>query len=151
MTAAMRTIACCLALALATTSMIATADAAPKAKPKTKEKAKDQWIDGVVTYKVPGVDTHFTAPADACKGMVEDLAKHGNKKTFDSVKDGTESTMMTCMLKEADGKPFEQSNIITKILECPATSTARSTDNSGDFAKIRCHCDEAKCPAPVKK
>jgi len=118
---------------------------------------KDQWIDGTVTYKFSGLDPHFTNPADACKAGVEDLAKHGNKKTYDSVKEGTSSTMMTCMLKESDGTPFEQSNVITKILECPETTTAKSTDNSGDFAKIRCHCDDAKkgcpkaAPKPAKK
>jgi hypothetical protein len=114
---------------------------------------QQQWIDGSVTYKVPEVDSHFTAPADACKAEVDALAKHGNHKTFDSVKDGTSSTTMTCMLKESDGSPFEQTNIITKILECPDTTSARSTDNSGDFAKIRCHCDDAKkgCPKPAKK
>jgi hypothetical protein len=114
----------------------------------------DKWIDGTVTYKFAGLDPHFGNPADACKAGVEDLAKHGNKKTYDSVKEGTSSTMMTCMLKESDGSPFEQSNVITKILECPDTTTAKSTDNSGDFAKIRCHCDDAKkgCPkAPAKK
>jgi hypothetical protein len=119
----------------------------------TASPGKDQWIDGTVTYKVPGVDTHFTAPADACKAEVDDLAKHGNKKSYDSVKDGTSSTTMTCMLKESDGTPFEQTNIISKILECPDTTSARSTDNSGEFSKMRCHCDDAKkgCPKPVKK
>jgi hypothetical protein len=112
----------------------------------------DKWIDGTVTYKFAGIDTHFPAPADACKAGVDDLAKHGNKKTYDSVKEGTSSTMMTCVLKESDGTPFEQQNVITKILECPDTTTAKSTDNSGEFSKIRCHCDDAKkgCPAPKK-
>jgi hypothetical protein len=132
-----------LVLALASLTVVAHADT------KSKQKPKDQWIDGVVTYKVPGVDTHFTDPAEACKAEVDDLAKHGNKKTYVSVKEGTSSTMMTCNLKESDGSPFEQQNIITKVLECPATSTARSTDNSGDFAKIKCHCDTDKCPAPA--
>ncbi len=113
----------------------------------------DKWIDGTVTYKFAGIDTHFPVPADACKAGVEDLAMHGNKKTYDSVKEGTESTMMTCVLKESDGSPFEQTNVITKVLECPATTTARSTDNSGEFSKVRCHCDDAKkgCPAAPKK
>jgi hypothetical protein len=147
----MRTVITCLTLALATATLVVPADAKPKAGKATKPaKAKDQWIDGNVTYKAAGLDPHFTVPADACKAMVEDLAKHGNKKTFDSVKEGTSSTMMTCMLKESDGSSFEQSNIITKILECPATSSPRSTDNSGEFSKIRCHCDEATCPAPAK-
>jgi hypothetical protein len=114
----------------------------------------DKWIDGSVTYKFSGLDPHFAAPADACKAGVEDLAKHGNKKTYDSVKEGTSSTMMTCMLKESDGSAFEQANVITKILECPDTTSPRSTDNSGEFSKMRCHCDDAKkgCPkAPAKK
>jgi hypothetical protein len=112
----------------------------------------DKWIDGSVTYKFAGLDPHFTNPADACKAGVEDLAKHGNKKTYDSFKDGTSSTMMTCVLKETDGSVFEQTNVITKVLECPATTTAKSTDNSGEFSKIRCHCDDTKkgCPAPAK-
>ena len=117
--------------------------------------SKDKWIDGKVTYKVPDADDHFAVPEDACKAEVDALAKHGNHKTYVSVKDGTSSTMMTCVLKEADGSPFEQTNIVTKILECPDTTSARSTDNSGEFAKERCHCDDAKkgCPkpAPAKK
>jgi hypothetical protein len=107
----------------------------------------DKWIDGKVTYKYAGVDPHFPDPADACKAGVEDLAKRGNKKSFVGVKEGTSSTMMTCLLKESDGSPFEQTNVITKVLECPATTSARSTDNSGEFAKIRCRCDTKKgCP-----
>lgn len=115
--------------------------------------AGDKWMDGSVTYKFAGIDTHFADPADACKAGVEDLAKHGNKKTYESVKEGTSSTMMTCVLKESDGSIFEQANVLTKILECPETTTAKSTDNSGEFAKIRCHCDDAKkgCPAAPKK
>lgn len=116
------------------------------------EAGSDKWMDGAVTYKIAGIDTHFAVPADACKAGVEDLAKHGNKKTFDSVKEGTSSTMMTCVLKETDGAISEQTNIITKILECPATTSARSTDNSGEFSKIRCKCEDKKgCPAPAKK
>jgi hypothetical protein len=113
----------------------------------------EHWTDGTVTYKFSGIDTHFPVAADACKAGVDDLAKHGNHKTFKSVKDGTTTTMMTCVLAESDGTPFEQTNVITKILECPAGSTAKSTDNSGDFAKIRCQCDDPKkgCPAAPKK
>jgi len=110
----------------------------------------DKWMDGKVTYKIAGVDTHFPIAADACKAGVDDLAKHGNKKTYDSVKEGTSSTMMTCVLKESDGSIFEQTNVITKILECPAGTTAKSTDNSGEFAKIRCHCDDKKKGCPKK-
>src|SRR5258708_39459285 len=73
----------------------------------------DKWIDGTVTYKFAGIDTHFADPADACKAGVDDLAKHGNKKTYVGVKEGTSSTMMTCLLKESDGSPFEQLNVIT--------------------------------------
>ena len=115
--------------------------------------APAKYMDGKVTYKFAGLDPHFAVPADACKAGVEDLAKHGNKKTFDSVKDGGSSTTMTCVMKESDGALSEQANIITKILECPETTSARSTDNSGDFAKMRCKCDDAKkgCPAPAKK
>jgi hypothetical protein len=142
----MRILISSLVVALASLTIVAHADTKSKAKPK------EQWMDGKVTYKVPGVDTHFTDPAEACKAEVDDLAKHGNKKTYVSVKEGTSSTMMTCMLKESDGSDFEQSNIITKILECPDTTSAHSTDNSGDFAKIRCRCDDPKgCPAPAKK
>jgi X-X-X-Leu-X-X-Gly heptad repeat protein len=111
----------------------------------------DKWVDGAVTYKFAGLDPHFNAPEDACKAGVDDLVKHGNKKTFDSVKPGTSSTMMTCMLKESDGSPFEQTNVITKVLECPDTTSPRSTDNSGEFAKMRCHCDDAKRGCPVAK
>lgn len=142
-----------LALVLAFTAAlpVAVADSKAKAKPKAPAKGP-QWMDGVVTYKVPGVDTHFTDPAEACKAEVALLAKSGNKKSYESVKEGTSSTMMTCLLKESDGSPFEQSNIITKILECPETTSARSTDNSGEFSKIRCRCDDAKgCPAPTAK
>jgi hypothetical protein len=131
----MRNLAVCFVIALATG--IVAADV-------------DKWIDGNVTYKIAGIDTHFPVAADACKASVDDLAKHGNKKTFDSVKDGTSSTMMTCVLKESDGSIFEQTNVITKILECPAGTTAKSTDNSGEFAKIRCHCDEPKKGCPKK-
>jgi hypothetical protein len=143
----MRKLTGCLLIALVTTVLPSLAAAKAPAKPKPK----DQWMDGAVTYKVPGVDTHFTDPAEACKAEVAVLAKQGNKKTFVSVKDGTSSTMMTCALKEADGSPFDQQNIITKVLECPETTSARSTDNSGDFAKIRCHCDDAKGCPPAKK
>jgi hypothetical protein len=113
--------------------------------------AEDKWMDGTVTYKIGGVDTHFTVPADACKAGVAELVKRGNKKTYVSVKEGTSSTMMTCVLKESDGALSEQTNIITKVLQCPDTTTARSTDNSGNFASIRCRCDDkAGCPAPGK-
>jgi hypothetical protein len=113
---------------------------------------KDKFIDGVTTYKVPGVDTHFAKPDEACKAEVEDMAKHGNKKTYDSFKDGSSSTMMTCVLKESDGSIFEQQNIITKVLECPETTSARSQNNSGEWKDMKCHCDDAKkgCPAPKK-
>jgi hypothetical protein len=117
--------------------------------PDPKPALTGNWMDGVVTYKIGGVDTAFTAPADACKAGVAQLAKSGNKKTFVSVKEGTSSTMMTCMLKESDGKDFEQSNVITKVLQCPAETTAKSTNNSGQFADIKCKCDDKKgCPAP---
>ncbi len=120
----------------------------------TVEAGGDKWMDGKTTYKFAGLDPHFDQAADACKAGVEDLAKHGNKKTYDSVKEGTSSTMMTCMLKEADGSAFEQANVVSKILECPATTTARSSDNSGEWSKMKCHCDDKKkgCPpAPAKK
>jgi hypothetical protein len=138
----MRTLSRCLAFVLATAAGLSTAAAGP-----------DKWIDGVVSYKFAGLDPHFANPADACKAGVDELGKHGNHKTFDSVKDGTSSTSMTCVLKESDGTVFEQTNVINKLLECPATTTARSTDNSGEFSKIRCHCDDKKkgCPAPAKK
>ena len=29
----------------------------------------DKWIDGKVTYKYAGIDTHFADPADACKAV----------------------------------------------------------------------------------
>jgi len=114
---------------------------------------KDKYVDGVTTYKVPGVDEHFAKPEDACKAEVEDLAKHGNKKTYDSVKDGSSSTTMTCVLKESDGSIFNQENIITKVLECPETTSPRSSNNSGEWKDMKCHCDDAKkgCPAPKKK
>jgi len=113
------------------------------------EAADGKWMDGKVTYKFAGVDKVFDDPADACKAGVAELAKSGNKKTFVSVKDGTSSTMMTCALKESDGKPFDQVNILTKILQCPGDTTAKSTNNSGNFADIKCKCDDKKgCPAP---
>ncbi len=131
-----------LAFTFATTSMISAVDA-----------GKDKYIDGTTTYKFAGLDPHFPAPADACKAGVEDLAKHGNKKTFDSVKEGSSSTTMTCVLKESDGSIFEQGNTVSKILECPATTSPRSSDNSGNWSAMKCHCDDAKkgCPAPAKK
>ncbi len=117
--------------------------------PETKPALTGKWMDGVVTYKIGGVDKAFDAPADACKAGVAQLAKSGNKKTFVSVKDGTSSTMMTCMLKESDGKDFEQANVVTKVLVCPGDTTAKSTNNSGQFADIKCKCDDkAGCPAP---
>ena len=110
----------------------------------------EKWMDGKVTYKFAGLDPHFTAPADACKAGVDDLAKHGNKKTFDSVKDGSSSTTLTCVVKESDGSSTELGNVVTKLLECPDTTSARSTDNSGEFSKMRCRCDDTKkgCPKP---
>jgi hypothetical protein len=109
--------------------------------------ADGNWMDGKVTYKFAGVDKAFDSPADACKAGVAQLAKSGNKKTFVSVKEGTSSTMMTCMLKESDGKDFEQSNVVTKVLQCPAGTTAKSTNNSGQFADIKCKCDDKLgCP-----
>jgi hypothetical protein len=113
----------------------------------------DKWVDGTVSYKFAGVDTHFAKPEEACKAGVDALAKQGNKKTYVGVKEGSSSTMMTCLLQESDGSPFEQLNVITKILECPPATSPRSTDNSGEFSKMRCHCDDAKkgCPAAPKK
>ena len=110
--------------------------------------AGEQWVNGKVSYKFAGVDGLHSNPADACKAGVEDLAKRGNKKTFVSVKDGTTTTAMTCMLKESDGSSFEQANVVNKILECPAGTAPRSTDNSGNFAAMRCRCDDNKkgCP-----
>lgn len=118
----------------------------------TVEAGGDKWMDGKTTYKFAGLDPHFDQAADACKAGVEDLAKHGNKKTFDSVKDGTSSTALSCVMTEADGSKSTQENIVTKILECPETTSARSTDNSGEFSKMRCRCDDAKkgCPAAPK-
>lgn len=125
---------CCVALVM---GMVATAHAEPK------------WMDGKVVYKIGGNDTEFTDPADACKASAAALAKSGNKKTYASVKDGTSSTSLTCGLKEADGSPFDQTNQVSKVLKCPDGTTSRSTDNSGDFAKIRCKCDDKKgCPKP---
>ena len=125
------------------------APGAPPAKaPDAPPVLTGKWMEGVVTYKIGGVDTVFNAPADACKAGVAQLAKSGNKKTFVSVKEGTSSTMMTCMLKESDGKSFEQANVVTKILKCPAETTAKSQTNSGEFADIKCKCDDTKgCPA----
>lgn len=109
-------------------------------------------MDGTVSYKFAGVDPQFGTPDEACKAGVDDLAKHGNKKTFVSSKEGTTSTTMTCVIKESDGKDGELVNTISKILVCPDTTSARSTDNSGEFSKMRCKCDDAKgCPAPAKK
>ncbi len=111
--------------------------------------ADGKWMDGKVTYKIGGVDTAFSDPADACKAGVALLAKSGNKKTYVSVKEGTSTTMMTCLLKESDGKPFEQSNVVTKVLKCPEGTAAKSTTNSGDFADVKCKCDDKKgCPKP---
>ena len=110
----------------------------------------DKWIDGKVSYKFAGVDGKFAKPEDACKAGVDDLAKHGNKKTFVSVKDGSSSTTLTCVVKESDGATSELGNTVNKLLDCPDTTTARSTDNSGEFSKMRCHCDDKKkgCPKP---
>lgn len=135
----MRPILSCVALALALFTVVPAAH------------AEDKWLDGKVTYKIGDVDTHFAVPADACKAGVAVLVKQGNQKTFVSVKDGTSSTMMTCVLKEADGEIFEQTNALTKILECPDTTSARSTDNSGEFASIRCKCDRKGCPTAGAK
>ncbi|CAN5762387.1 hypothetical protein BH11MYX3_BH11MYX3_34240 [soil metagenome] len=135
---------------LAVSAAVSTVSAkAPKAK--AKPKAAEPWIDGKVSYKFAGVDGHFAAPDEACKAGVDDLAKHGNKKTFVSVKDGTSSTAMTCVVKESDGASTDLANTVAKLLECPDTTSPRSTDNSGEFSKMRCHCDDAKgCPAPAK-
>lgn len=110
----------------------------------------DKWIDGKVSYKFAGVDGKFAKPEEACKAGVDDLAKHGNKKTFVSVKEGSSSTTMTCVVKESDGSSTELGNTVSKLLDCPDTTTARSSDNSGDFAKMRCHCDDAKKGCPKK-
>ena len=115
----------------------------------TSAVAEAKWMDGKVVYKAGGIDTEFTDPADACKASAAALTKAGNKKTYVSTKPGTSSTAVTCVLKEADGKPFEQTNQISKVLLCPATTSARSTDNSGEFSKMRCKCeDKAGCPKP---
>lgn len=148
----MRNLLVAITLCLSSSLVVSVARADNKSKAKApapaKEKPKDSWMDGVTTYKVPGVDTAFKDPAEACKAEVALLAKSGNKKTFEGVKEGTSSTMMTCLLKESDGSPFEQSNIITKVLQCPETTSARSSDNSGEWASMRCHCnDKAGCPA----
>ncbi|MBL0215814.1 MAG: hypothetical protein IPQ07_18280 [Myxococcales bacterium] len=136
-------------LVLGLSVSISTAFAGGKAKPKAK--AKDAWIDGTVSYKFAGVDPKFATPEEACKAGVDDLAKHGNKKTFVSAKDGTTSTSMSCAVKEADGGATDLTNVVSKLLDCPETTSPRSTDNSGEFSKMRCHCDDAKgCPAPAK-
>ncbi len=134
-------------------SFVASTGFAGGAKPKAKPKAKEaQWMDGTVSYKFAGVDPKFVTPDEACKAGVDDLAKHGNKKTFVSSKDGTSSTAMTCVVKESDGATTELANTVSKLLDCPDTTSARSTDNSGEFSKMRCRCDDAKgCPAPAKK
>ena len=109
--------------------------------------ADGNWMDGKVTYKMAGVPKAFDNAADACKAGVAELAKSGNKKTFVSVKEGTSSTMMTCMLKESDGKPFEQLNVVSKVLQCPAGTVAKSSTNSGEWADMKCKCDDKKgCP-----
>jgi hypothetical protein len=86
---------------------------------------------------------HFKTPEEACKAGIDDMAAHGNKKQLVKVKDGSSSTTLSCAINES-----EQGNAITKVLECPATTSARSTDNSGEFSKMRCRCDDAKkgCP-----
>src|SRR5438105_28339 len=138
-----------LVVVLGLSAVVSTASAGPKAK--AKPKAKEQWTDGTVSYKFAGVDPKVATPDDACKAGVDDLAKHGNKKTFVSVKEGTTSTAMTCVVKESDGSTTELANTVSKILDCPDTTSARSTDNSGEFSKMRCRCDDAKgCPAPAK-
>jgi hypothetical protein len=108
--------------------------------------ADGKFMEGQVRYKIGGDATLFVRPEDACKASVAQLAKSGNKKTFVSVKEGTSSTTMTCVLKESDGKPFDQQNIITKVLECPAGTTAKSTNNSGNFADVKCSCPDKGCP-----
>lgn len=136
-------------IVLGLSAFVSTASGGPKAK---KAPAKEQWMDGTVSYKFAGVDPKVATPEEACKAGVDDLAKKGNKKTFVSVKDGTSSTSMTCVVKEADGATTELTNTISKILDCPDTTSPRSTDNSGEFSKMRCRCDDAKgCPKPAKK
>src|SRR4051812_13080042 len=98
-----------------------------KAKPKAAPKAKEQWMDGTVSYKFAGVDPKTATAEEACKAGVADLASHGNKKTFVSVKDGSSSTAMTCVVKESDGSTTELGNTVSKILDCPDTTSARST------------------------
>lgn len=130
--------------------MVTAASAGGKAKAKPK-KAEPQWMDGTVSYKFAGVDPKFATPDEACKAGVDDMAKKGNKKTFVSVKDGTTSTAMSCLVKESDGGSTELTNTVSKILDCPESTSPRSTDNSGEFNKMRCRCDDAKgCPAPAK-
>ena len=137
-----------LVVVVGLSAVVSTVSAGPKAKPKAKE---PQWVDGTVSYKFAGVDPKTATPDEACKAGVDDLAKRGNKKTFVSVKDGTSSTSMTCVVKEADGATTELANTVSKILDCPETTSPRSTDNSGEFSKMRCRCDDAKgCPAPAK-
>lgn len=143
-----------LVVVLGLSAAVSTVSAAPKAKAKAPKvaKAKDQWIDGTVSYKFAGVDPKVATADAACKAGVDDLAKHGNKKTFVSSKEGTSSTAMTCVVKESDGATTDLANTVSKILDCPDTTSARSTDNSGEFSKVRCHCDDAKgCPKPAAK
>ena len=46
-----------------------------------------------------------------------------------------------------NGKVFDQLNVVTKLLKCPADTVAKSTNNSGEFADIKCKCDDKKgCP-----
>jgi hypothetical protein len=141
-----------LVVVLGLSAMVSTVSAGgAKPKPKAKAAAKEQWMDGTVSYKFAGVDPKVASAEDACKAGVDDLAKHGNKKTYVSVKDGTTSTAMTCVVKESDGGTSELANTVSKILDCPDTTSPRSTDNSGEFSKMRCRCDDAKgCPAAAK-
>lgn len=137
-----------VAVAIGLCLMLSTAAAGGK---KAKPKAKEQWMDGTVSYKFAGVDPKFPTPDEACKAGIDDMAKKGNKKSFVSVKDGTTSTAMTCVIKESDGAAGELVNTVNKLLDCPETTSARSTDNSGEFSKMRCRCDDAKgCPAAAK-
>ncbi len=144
-----------LVVVLGLSALVSTVSAAPKTKAKAKaapKAAKEQWIDGTVSYKFAGVDPKVATADEACKAGVDDLAKHGNKKTFVSSKEGTSSTAMTCVVKESDGATSDLTNTVSKTLDCPDTTSARSTDNSGEFSKVRCHCDDAAkgCPAPAK-
>jgi hypothetical protein len=102
-------------------------------------------------YRWNGGDpTEFDKPEAACRAGVEYLKKQGNKQEYVSIKDGPGDGRMTCVLKNLNGtvkEVWDQTNLVEKLVQCPATTKVQSFDGSGTFTSQKCKCDPDKgCP-----